>query len=304
LAEALGAAHANGIAHRDFKPENVMRDRNGRLRVLDFGLALMTQPLPAAAGGVLATLPGALVGTPAYMAPEQLQGMPVDVRADVFAYGVVVYEYACGAHPFEAPTPIGRLARVLETDAPRLADRAPHVPAAVAAVVDRCLRKSRADRFASAGEIVPALMSAGPRVAVGASPRKTLTWWRAHQVIVMAVYVAATTIAWSIKEAFGGALLLWVFIVLGIGSAIAGVLRGHLLFTSAINPAQARAEQLRVGRIMTIVDALIALAVAIDGLSIATVRPLWGVLTIGLGAGIAVAAVLIEPATTGAAFPE
>ena len=309
LAEALATAHEKGIAHRDFKPENVMRDRNGRLKVLDFGLAMMTQPqalTDAAAGrAMLATLPGVLIGTPAYMAPEQLSGQPVDARADVFAYGVVVYEYACGSHPFEAPTPIGLLARVLESEAKPIVARTPNISSGVATVVDRCLRKAAADRFVSAAEIVSALTGGGEaNVAGSAPPRAALAWWRAHQLIVMAVYVAATTIAWSIKEAFTSPLLLWLFIALGIGSSIAGVLRGHLLFTSLVNRPRLKTEHLRIRGNMTMVDVLIAVALAIDGLAIATARPLWAVLTIGLGTGIALTAVLIEPATAGAAFSE
>src|SRR6185436_12654232 len=142
LAEALASAHAKGITHRDFKPENVMRDRTGRLKVLDFGLARMAGPAIPAAPGAMATMAGTWVGTPAYMAPEQLNGQPADARADVFALGVVLYEYACGAHPFEAPTPIGLVARVLESDARPIADRTRHIPADVARVIDRCLRKS------------------------------------------------------------------------------------------------------------------------------------------------------------------
>ena len=107
LADALAAAHARGITHRDFKPENVMRDRSGRLKVLDFGLACAADAGIVNAGA-LATMPGVLVGTPAYMAPEQLNGERADARADVFAYGVVVYEFACGTHPFNASTPLGR----------------------------------------------------------------------------------------------------------------------------------------------------------------------------------------------------
>ncbi len=158
LADALAAAHASGITHRDFKPENVMRDRSGRLKVLDFGLAYAADSGVLKAGA-LATMPGVLVGTPAYMAPEQLNGERADARADVFAYGVVVYEYACGTHPFNASTPLGLVARVLESDAPPIAERVHHMPAHVAMVIDRCLRKSAADRFGSATEIVAALQA-------------------------------------------------------------------------------------------------------------------------------------------------
>jgi hypothetical protein len=274
------------------------------LKVLDFGLARMVEPVIPAAPGAMATMAGAWVGTPAYMAPEQLNGQPVDARADVFAFGVVVYEYACGAHPFEAPTPIGLVARVLESDARPIADRTRHVPADVASVVDRCLRKSPAERFASAIDVVAALKAGDAGPAWRPPANRTASWWGAHQVIVMAVYVMATTIAWSIKEAFAGPLLLWLFIALGIGSAIAGIFRAHLLFTLLVNRPRLKTEHLRVRRIMVMVDVLIACALAVDGLLIAAARPLWGVLTIGLGAGIALAAVLIEPATAEAAFPE
>ena len=304
LAEALASAHAKGITHRDFKPENVMRDRAGRLKVLDFGLARMAEPAVAAPAGMLATVPGALVGTPAYMAPEQLNAQPTDARTDVFAFGVVMYEYACGAHPFEASTPLGLVARVLESDARPLADRTRHIPAHVATVVDRCLRKSPADRFASAIEIVAALRAGDAGASSSLSVGRAVAWWRAHQVIVMAVYVAATTISWSIKEAFRGSLSLWLFVGLGLGAAIAGISRGHLLFTSAVNRPHLTAERLRVRRPMMIVDVIMACGLAADGLSIAAVRPLWGMLTIALAAGIALAATLMEPATTAATFPE
>src|SRR5207344_123865 len=97
LIEALASAHARGITHRDLKPENVMRTRDGRLKILDFGLARVDAPL-LEVPGAMATAPGMLMGTPAYMAPEQLKGHPVDQRADIFALGVLLYEYASGVH--------------------------------------------------------------------------------------------------------------------------------------------------------------------------------------------------------------
>jgi len=300
LAEALAAAHAGGIAHRDFKPENVMRDRSGRLKILDFGLAYApdTRVLP---GGALATMPGVLVGTPAYMAPEQLNGERADARADVFAYGVVVYEYACGTHPFNASTPLGLVARVLESDAPPIADRVHHMPANVATVIDRCLRKSAADRFGSATEIVAALQ-AGDVAVSRRLPTAIGTWWEVHQAALMVLYLGAATLAWSIKETVPGPLTLWAFVALGIGAAAGATARAHLLFTAAFNLPRLKDEYMRVRRTLISVDLLIAAALALDGLWIAPVHPLWGVLTVGLGAGVALASLLMEPATAAATF--
>src|SRR5687767_2285350 len=135
LAAALAHAHAHGIVHRDLKPDNVMMTSDGRVKILDFGLARLSTPDPAV-GPI--TQPGTVFGTPAYMAPEQLQGQTVDARADVFAFGVLLYEYASGVHPFAAATPLGIAGRILESEATPIAERRPDISAAVAAVVDRC----------------------------------------------------------------------------------------------------------------------------------------------------------------------
>ena len=301
LAEALASAHAKGITHRDFKPENVMRGADGRLKVLDFGLALVDRPAgtPAAAR---ATMPGTLVGTPAYMSPEQLNGQPADARSDVFAFGVVLYEYACGVHPFDAATPLGLAARVLESEAAPIAHRNPHVPAAVAAVVDRCLRKSPADRFASAGEIALALVRADG--ATTAPPRSTRfqTMWRVHQAATMALYFAAGMIAWWVKETAKAPLSLWMFVAIGLAGTVVGVMRGHLLFTWRMNRSRLTQEWRRVRPAVVAIDLLVAAALATDGASIVTTRPLWGMPTIAFSASLALATMLMEPATTDAAF--
>ena len=96
------------------------------------------------------TQSGAIVGTPAYMAPEQLNGQEVDPRTDVFAFGVLMYEYACGAHPFDAPSMLARAGRVLGTDPDSVTRHRLDLPPAFIAVVERCLRKNPAERFASA----------------------------------------------------------------------------------------------------------------------------------------------------------
>jgi eukaryotic-like serine/threonine-protein kinase len=306
LADALASAHAKGITHRDFKPENVMRDRSGRLKVLDFGLARSSEPLTSLSSspsGVLATLPGLLVGTPAYMSPEQLNGQHADARADVFAFGIVLYEYACGVHPFEASTPLGLAARVLESNARPVVEGCPHIPAQVAAVVGRCLRKSPAERFASAKEIAQALASLDP-AAEPAPPARFQTMWRVHQAVSMTLYVVAATAAWWIKEQFKSPLPVWTFVAIGIAATIAGVSRGHLLFTWRMNRSRLTHEWQRVRPVVVAIDLLMAAGLAVDGISFAGVRPLWGMLTIAFAAALALSTTLLEPATTAAAFDD
>jgi len=302
LADALASAHASGITHRDFKPENVMRHRDGRLKVLDFGLARIEQAY-AEAGTPRATVAGALVGTPAYMSPEQLNGQSADARSDVFAYGVVVYEYASGAHPFHAPTPLGLAARVLESEADPIAARCRHVPASVAAVVDRCLQKRPSARFSSAADIVRALQQ-GSTVATPV-PSTFLTMWRVHQLVTMALYFGDAWLAWWIKELFKpNPILLAVFVALGIGGAAAGVMRGHLLFTSRLNAAHLSSERRRLRPVIVAIDLVMAAGLALAGLALVTERPLAGVLTMALAVGLALATMMMEPATTKAAFPD
>jgi len=309
LADALASAHAKGITHRDFKPENVMRDRTGRLKVLDFGLArgalgatsLASMSSP---GEALRTLPGLLVGTPAYMSPEQLNGQPADARTDVFAYGVVLYEYACGVHPFEASTPLALVARVLESSARPVADTCRHIPSAVAAVVDRCLRKSPVERFASAGEIAQALASLQSTTPAVEPQGRFETMWRWHQAAMMLLYIIAGTVAWSIKEQFKGPLTLWTFVAIGLGGTIAGVSRGHLLFTWRMNRPRLLHEWRRVRPAVLVIDLLVAAGLAVDGISIVAIRPLWGMLTIAFSAGLALTTTLMESATTAAAFDQ
>jgi serine/threonine protein kinase len=267
------------------------------LKILDFGLARIETP-GLDAPKIFATRQGAVLGTPAYMAPEQLNGQPADARADVFAFGITTYEFACGEHPFAAPTELGLVARLLESRAQPLAARRPQMPLPLAAVIDRCLAKAPGDRFASASEIAAAL-------ANGASPRATpgvSIWWRTHQLTLMAVYILASTIAWQIKESYWSPASLWLFVAIGIGGAVSGIIRGHLVFTEQMNRPRLADERRRTATIVTAVDLLIALALIADALTFVEVRPLWGMLTMALGLGIAMAALVMEPATTAAAF--
>ena len=158
LAEALAAAHAKGVTHRDFKPENVMRDPTAGSRCSTSAWRASPSRRSVAGGSALNGDAGwTWVGTPAYMAPEQLNGQPADARTDVFAFGVVSTNTPAARIRSRRRPRSALVARVLESDARPIADRVRQIPPGVAAVVDRCLRKSPDDRFASAAEIVAAL---------------------------------------------------------------------------------------------------------------------------------------------------
>ena len=119
---------------------------------------------------------------------------------------------------------------------------------------------------------------------------------------MMAMYIVSTTMAWQIKESFAGPASLWIFVAMGIGSAISGIIRAHWLFTQQMNPGRLSDERRRAARLVTLVDLLIGLALFVDGLLFASIRPLYAMLTMALALGIALAALIMEPATTAAAF--
>ncbi len=155
LARGLAAAHAGGIVHRDIKPENVFVTDDGRVKVLDFGLAHVTQVI-ADAATLNQTAPGALLGTVPYMAPEQARGDTVDGRTDLFGLGAVMYECLTGTSPFRRDTATATLAAVLGDAPPALSGHG--IRADLADVVERCLAKRPGDRPASASIVAEALV--------------------------------------------------------------------------------------------------------------------------------------------------
>ena len=160
VARGLTAAHARGIVHGDLKPENIFLGTDGRVKILDFGLATLHDP--ARTGGrAVGDAPGRHVtGTVGYMAPEQLRGEATDGRADVFALGVVLHEMLAGTRPFAADTAMGTAEAILTRQPQRLDDIDRAIPPAVSQLVSRCLEKAARDRVATAADVAAALDSA------------------------------------------------------------------------------------------------------------------------------------------------
>jgi WD40 repeat protein len=159
-ARGLEAAHSKDIVHRDLKPENLFLTTDGRVKVLDFGLAKLLHREDTATDAstpVSSTTPGRVVGTVAYMSPEQARGQRLDARSDVFSFGVVLYELLARQHPFKRDTAAATLTAIVEETPADLESSSRGIPPAVGGVVRRCLEKARQDRYGSGHDVVVAL---------------------------------------------------------------------------------------------------------------------------------------------------
>jgi serine/threonine protein kinase len=156
-ATGIAAAHAAGVVHRDLKPSNIMVTSKGAVKVLDFGLARQSAASNPELKTETLTQAGAVMGTAAYMSPEQALSEPVGPPSDIFSFGIVLYEMVCGARPFQAKSVLAMLDQVVRRNPPSPAELNPDAPPALIALIERCLRKAPAERPASMGDVAAVL---------------------------------------------------------------------------------------------------------------------------------------------------
>jgi eukaryotic-like serine/threonine-protein kinase len=306
IATVMAAAHAKRIVHRDLKPENVMRTETGAIKILDFGLARASG---AWTGDLAPTLThaGGLLGTPAYMSPEQIRGVEVDQRADVFALGVMFYELAYGVHPFGSGSVATMLHRVLMEEPAPFSEQERRI-GWLEPILERCFKKNPDERYADAWELLQALLGATPAAGSRADSAETAVstsqwWWRFHQLAAAAFLAMLVVPAWRAWDWIEPDLLRQtVRLLMLVVVALAVSLRLHIWFVSRYDPTGLDEQRPRTEPWIRLADWGFTLSLLAGALAIMPRQPTFGAAFVALMVCYTVVFLVVEPATARAAF--
>jgi predicted Ser/Thr protein kinase len=278
IAGALVAAHEAGVVHRDLKPENVLLTAGGEAKVVDFGIAHVETP-----GDTRLTRTGIVLGTPAYMAPEQFLGGRVDARADIYAFGVLLSEVVTGRHPLNTTggqtSPTG----------------------AFATVRARCMQADPGARYTSARELLAVLEHIDAAQTSGDERVHARWWWGFHQGASAVIYGLMTIPAWYARGRLGGTVGRVFFILLLASAVVASILRLHWWFTAQSYPAHLQWTQARTSAWLRASEWTFAGLLSLAGVALFDSSPALAILLLAVGIGAAVAFIVVEPGTTRAA---